>query len=57
MRVVAFDVSRFVAEIAYLENSLLHAGDRTGLRRDELERFAEKLRATDHVVLEAHWPY
>nr|WP_321912006.1 hypothetical protein [Burkholderia cepacia] len=28
-------------------------GGRTGLRRDELERFAEKLRATDHVALEA----
>lgn len=31
----------------------VNAGGRTGLRRDELERFAEKLRATDHVVLEA----
>nr|WP_257139969.1 hypothetical protein [Burkholderia sp. MSMB1826] len=53
MRIVGFDVSRSVAEIAYLEDGTLHAGGRTGLRRDELERFAEKLRATDHVVLEA----
>nr|WP_227791807.1 transposase [Burkholderia sp. BE17] len=53
MRIVGFDVSRSVAEIAYLEDGTLHAGGRTGLRRDELERFAEKLRATDHVMLEA----
>nr|WP_230960342.1 transposase [Burkholderia territorii] len=53
MRIVGLDVSRSVAEIAYLEDGTLHAGGRTGLRRDELERFAVKLRATDHVVLEA----
>jgi transposase len=53
MRIVGLDVSRSVAEIAYMEHGTLHAGGRTGLRRDELERFAEKLRATDHVVLEA----
>ncbi len=53
MRIVGFDVSRSAAEIAYLEDGTLHAGGRTGLRRDELERFAEKLPATDHVVLEA----
>nr|WP_258181396.1 transposase [Burkholderia multivorans] len=53
MRIVGLDVSRSLAEIAYLENGTLHAGGRTGLRRDELERFAEKLRATDHAVLEA----
>ena len=45
--------TRSVAEVAYLEHGTLHAGGRTGLRRDELERFAAKLRATDHVVLEA----
>jgi transposase len=49
MRIVGLDVSRSVAEIAYLENGTLHAGGRTGLRR----RFAAKLRATDYVVLEA----
>lgn len=53
MRIVGLDVSRSVAEIAYLEDGTLHVGGRTGLRRDELERFAAKLRATDHVVLEA----
>nr|WP_260435897.1 transposase [Burkholderia sp. Bp9131] len=42
-----------MTEIAYLEDGTLHAGGRTGLRHDELERFAEKLCATDHVVLEA----
>ncbi|KML46250.1 transposase, partial [Burkholderia cepacia] len=53
MRIVGLDVSRSVAEIAYQGHCALHAGGRTGLRRDELERFAAKLRATDHVVLEA----
>ena len=53
MRVVGLDVSRSVAEIAYLEDGVLHAGGRAGLRRDELERFAASLRSTDHVVLES----
>jgi transposase len=53
MRIVGLDVSRSVAEVAYLEHGTLHAGGRTGLRRDELERITVKLRATDHVVLEA----
>lgn len=53
MRIIGFVVSRSVAEIAYLEDGTLHAGGRTGLRRDELERFAARLRTTDHVVLEA----
>jgi len=53
MRIVGLDVSRSVAEIAYLEDGVLRAGGRAGLRRDELERFATQLRADDHVVLEA----
>ncbi|MFM0228129.1 hypothetical protein PQR32_39855 [Paraburkholderia dipogonis] len=53
MRIVGLDVSRSVAEIAYLEDGVLQAGGRAGLRRDELERFAARLRSTDHVVLEA----
>lgn len=53
MRIVGLDVSRSLAEIAYLEDGVLHAGGRTGLRRDELDRFAGRLRTTDHVVLEA----
>ncbi len=53
MRIVGLDVSRSVAEIASLVDGTLHAGGCTGLRRDELERFAVKLRSTDHVVLEA----
>lgn len=39
MRIVGLDVSRSVAEIAYLEDGVLRAGGRAGLRRDELERF------------------
>ncbi|XYJ86658.1 transposase [Cupriavidus necator] len=53
MRVIGLDVSGSVAEIAYLENGLQRAGGRVGLRRDELERFAAKLKPDDHVVLEA----
>ncbi|MGF6608974.1 transposase [Paraburkholderia sp. WSM4175] len=53
MRIVGLDVSRSVAEIAYLEDGVLRAGGRAGLRRDELERFAARPRPDDHVVLEA----
>ncbi|WP_370889820.1 IS110 family transposase [Caballeronia sp. RCC_10] len=47
------DVSRSVAEVAYLENRTLKSGGRVGLRRDELKQFASQLRPDDHVVLEA----
>nr|WP_284503626.1 MULTISPECIES: IS110 family transposase [unclassified Caballeronia] len=53
MRIVRLDVSRSVAEIAYLEDGVLRTGGRAGLRREELKRFAASLRSTDHVVLEA----
>ncbi len=53
MRIVGLDVSRSVVEIAYLEDGVLQAGGRAWLRRDELERFAARLRSTDHVALEA----
>ncbi len=53
MRIIGLDVSRSVAEVAYLENGILNSGGRVGLRRDELERFAAQLRPDDHVVLEA----
>jgi transposase len=53
MRVVGVDVSRTVAEIAYLEHGHVHSGGRVGAERDSLQRFAKRLRATDHVVLEA----
>lgn len=46
MRIVGFDVSRSVAEIAYLEHGTLHAGGPTGLRYDGLERFAPTPRAS-----------
>lgn len=41
-----------MVEIAYFKDGVLHAGGCVGLRRDELERFAARLRSTDHVVLE-----
>ena len=53
MRVVALDVSRTVAEIAYLEDGCVSAGGRVMLAHAELARYANSLRPTDHVVLEA----
>lgn len=53
MRVVGLDVSRTVAEIAYLENGRIRAGGRVELERAALGGFAEGLRSSDHVVLEA----
>lgn len=53
MRVVGLDVSRTVAEIAYLEDGRIRAGGRVELQRGPLEAFAQSLRASDEVVLEA----
>lgn len=54
MRVVGLDVSRTVAEIAYLENGEMKSGGRTALVHDVLGQWAAThVRATDHVVLEA----
>ncbi|MCM2347817.1 MAG: IS110 family transposase [Acidovorax soli] len=53
MRVIGLDVSRTFGEIAYLENGLLRPGGRVVLQHAELERFAQSLRASDEVVLEA----
>ena len=54
MRVVGVDVSRTVAEIAYLEHGRVHSGGRVGVERGSLQRFAKgALRPSDHLVLEA----
>ena len=53
MRVVGLDVSRTVAEIAYLEDGRVRAGGRVTLERAALAQYANSLKATDHVVLEA----
>lgn len=54
MRVVGLDVSRTVAEIAYLEHGEVKSGGRTDLVQATLARWAAShLRKTDHVVLEA----
>jgi transposase len=53
MRVIGLDVSRSVAEVAYLQDGLIRAGGRILLKRPELEQFARSLGANDHVVLEA----
>jgi transposase len=47
MRIIGLDVSRSVAEIAYLEDGVLRAGSRARLRRDELER----LLPSEHGVI------
>lgn len=53
MHVIGLDVSRTIAEIAYLENGHLQAGGRVELQHARLAAFAKRLRATDEVVLEA----
>lgn len=53
MRVIGLDVSRTVAEIAYLEEACIRAGGRVELDHAALARFAASLRPSDHIVLEA----
>ena len=54
MRVVGLDLSRTVAEVAYLEEGQVTAGGRVTLLHPVLTQWAaEHLRDTDHVVLEA----
>jgi transposase len=53
MRVIGLDVSRSVAEVAYLQEGLLRPGGRISLKRPDLEQFARRLSPDDHVILEA----
>jgi len=53
MRVVGLDVSRTVAEVAYLERGAIRAGGQVELQRPSLNAFAKQLRPSDEVVLEA----
>jgi transposase len=53
MRVIGLDVSRSVAQVAYLQDGLVRPGGQIALRRADLEKFADRLGAGDHVVLEA----
>ena len=54
MRVVGVDLSRTFAEIAYLEEGAVTPGGRVTLVHAALSEWAaSRLRATDHVVLEA----
>ena len=54
MRVVGLDVSRTVAEIAYLEDGRISAGGRVEVQHSRLRAFAgHNLRPTDEVVHEA----
>ena len=53
MRVVSLDVSRTVAEVAYLEHGEVKSGGRIDLVQGTLARWAAtQLRTTDHVVLD-----
>lgn len=53
MRIIGLDVSRSVAEVAYLQDGLIRAGGRVMLRLPELAQFAQGLGPNDHVILEA----
>jgi transposase len=54
MRVVGVDLSRTVAEIAFLEDGQVTAGGRVTLSHTALTQWATvQLHATDHLVLEA----
>ena len=53
MRVIGLDVSRTFGEIAYLEDGQVRAGGRVALQHDALGSFAQGLRPSDEVVLEA----
>jgi transposase len=53
MRVIGLDVSRTVAEVAYLEAGQIQCGGRIELLLPALQSFAKRLRRTDEVVLEA----
>jgi len=53
MRVIGLDVSRTVAEVAYLEEGRIRPGGRVELLHGPLARFAGTLLLSDHVVLEA----
>jgi transposase len=53
MRIVGLDISRTVAEVAYLEAGRIQSGGRIELLSPALQSFANRLRRTDEVVLEA----
>jgi transposase len=53
MRVIGLDVSRTVAEVAYLEGGRIQPGGRVELVSPTLQSFAKRLRRSDEVVLEA----
>lgn len=53
MRVIGLDVSRTFGEIAYLEEGQVRPGGRVTLQHEPLQRFAQGLRPSDEVVLEA----
>ncbi len=53
MRVIGLDVSRTVAEVAYLEAGRIQPGGRIELVHPALQAFAKRHRRTDQVVLEA----
>jgi transposase len=51
--IIGLDVSRTVAEIAYLEGGRIQPGGRVELVSPALQGFAKRLRRSDEVVLEA----
>lgn len=53
MRVIGLDVCRTFAEVAFLEDGVLRAGGRVELSHATLNKYAQTLRPTDDIVLEA----
>lgn len=53
MRVIGLDVSRSVAEVAYLQDGVRRPAGRISLKRLDLEQFARHLGPDDHTILEA----
>lgn len=53
MRIIGMDVSRSVAETAYLQDGMVRPGPRVLLKHPELDQYASRLGPDDHVVLEA----
>ena len=43
MRMIGFDISRSVAEVAYLQDGTIRPGGRVGLKRCDLAKFASTL--------------
>ena len=53
MRIIGLDIHRAFAEAVILEDGIHRRLGRVEMTRDRVAAFAETLRPTDHVVVEA----